>query len=264
MTALCKILKIPRSSYYYKKQPIVCDTIAENAVIRAFRASRDTYGTRRIKIVLEKEGLVISRRRIGRIMRKYNLVSKYTQRHYKLHKRACNEAPVKNEVNREFNGKRIHEVVISDLTYVRVGTKWNYICVLLDLFNREIIGYSAGPNKTAELVHAAFAKATIPLDDIQLFHTDRGNEFKNSTIESLLKAFNIQRSLSNKGCPYDNAVVEATFKIIKTEFVYGRKFNTLEELQLELLDYVNWFNTKRVHSSLDNMPPREYRLNSTL
>lgn len=128
-----------------------------------------------------------------------------------------------------------------------MGNAWNYICVLLDLFNREIIGYSAGSNKSAELVHAACAKDTIPLNKMQLLYTDQVNEFKNATIESLLNAFNIQCSLSHKGCPNDNAVAEATFKIIKTEFVYGLKFNTLENLQLDFSDYVNWFDTQCVH-----------------
>ena len=101
---------------------------------------------------------------------------------------------------------------------------WNCICVLIDLFNREIIGYSAGPNKTALLVKQAFQTVNGNLKDIQIFHTDRGNEFKNQLIEETLKAFDITRSLSHKGCLYDNAVAETTFKIIKTEFVVIKHF----------------------------------------
>ncbi len=102
-------------------------------------------------------------------------------------------------------------MVVSDLTYVRVGMSWNYICVLIDLFNREIIGYSAGTNKTASLVKQAFQTIKGNLKDIQIFHTDRGNEFKNQLIEDTLKTFEITRSLSHKGCPYDNAVAEGNF-----------------------------------------------------
>lgn len=95
---------------------------------------------------------------------------------------------------------------------------------------------------------------------IQIFHTDRGNEFKNKTLDETLKTFHIKRSLSMKGCPYDNAVAEATFKINKTEFVKGQAYETLEQLQLELADYVNWFNNHRIHSSLGYLTPKEYRL----
>jgi transposase InsO family protein len=153
-------------------------------------------------------------------------------------------------------------VVVSDLTYVRVGTSWNYICVLVDLFNREIIGYSAGKNKDALLVSKAFARVDTNLNNINVFHTDRGNEFKNKLLDQTLEAFNIQRSLSMKGCPYDNAVAEATSKIIKTEFVKHSAFETLEDLQYELADYVNWFNNHRIHSSLGYLTPEEYRLST--
>lgn len=112
-------------------------------------------------------------------------------------------------------------VVVSDLTYVRVGMNWHYICVLIDLFNREIIGYSAGRNKDAHLVTKTFTSVRSNLNNIQIFHTDRGNEFKNKAIDNTLKAFNIDRSLSMKGGPYDNAVAEVTFKVIKIEFVYN-------------------------------------------
>lgn len=123
----------------------------------------------------------------------------------------------KNLVKREFDDHSQYNVVVRDLTYVRVGNNWNYICVLIDLFNREIIGYSAGKNKDALLAHKAFARINTNLKNIQIFHTDRGNEFKNKLLDEILETFHIQRSLSMKGCPYDNAVAEATFKIIKTE-----------------------------------------------
>ena len=76
------------------------------------------------------------------------------------------------------------------------------------------------------------------LSDIHIFHTDRGNEFKNKTIEELLETFDMQRSLSRKGCPYDNAVAEATFKVIKTEFVWNETFHTLEELKLKSISFL--------------------------
>ena len=134
--------------------------------------------------------------------------------------------------------------------------------MLVDLFNREIIGYSEGENKTAKLVKAAFQSVEGSLEDIRLFHTDRGNEFKNQTIEELWKAFHIERSLSHKGCPYDNAVAEATFKIIKTEFVWNETFADLKELKLKLWDYVNWYNHHRIHSSLGYQTPVQYRQNN--
>ncbi len=94
---------------------------------------------------------------------------------------------------------------------------------------------------------------------MQLFHTDRGNEFKNKLIDEVLETFKIKRSLSMKGCPYDNAVAEATFKIIKTEFIKGRNFDSLEQLKGELGDYIHWFNHTRIHGTLDYLIPIEYK-----
>ena len=111
------------------------------------------------------------------------MVSNYTVAQYKPHVEKCNESKTAIELNREFNTERPYAAVVSDLTYVRVNKRWNYVCFLVDLFNREIIGYSAGPNKDAPLVYRAFSKIKTQLDNITLFHTDRGNEFKNKIID---------------------------------------------------------------------------------
>lgn len=179
-----------------------------------FETNRKVYGSRKIKIELAKLSICASRRRICRIMKSQGLVSKYTIAQFTLHASTYNKEAIPNLVKREFDNRPYRNVVVSDLTYVRVGSCWNYICILVDLFNREIIRYSAGNRKSAELVQQAFFSVESSLGDIQVFHTDRGSEFKNQIIESSLSAFNIKRSLSAKACPYDNAVAEAAFKIV--------------------------------------------------
>ena len=257
---MCRTLNIPRSLVYYKKKVRVHNTKLENAVIAEFRASKNNYGSRKIKKELAKQNIVASRRKIRQIMDKYRLVSNYTIKQYKVHETSCNEDKTENIVNREFDNKRDLEIVVSDLTYVNVDGKWHYICLLINLFNREIVGYSAGAKKDASLVYEAFMNTNINLTKVNIFHTDRGNEFKNKVIDEVLEAFKIKRSLSKKGCPYDNAVAEASYKIIKTEFAFNRIFKSLDELKKELRSYVLWYNNKRIHSSLNYMTPVEYRL----
>ncbi|AIM16732.1 transposase [Bacillus sp. X1(2014)] len=260
ISAMCDVLQLPRSTYYYeaKEQSKSEDELAF-AIIDIFNKSRQNYGTRKIKHELKKLGIVASRRRIGRIIKKNGLVSKYTVAQFKPHVDKCNESKAKNELNREFNQQNELSVVVSDLTYVRVENRWHYICLFVDLYNREIIGHSAGPHKNAGLVYQALSTIKADLRQIQLFHTDRGNEFKNRMIDEALETFKIKRSLSMKGCPYDNAVAEATFKIIKTEFVKGKHFENLERLKLELDDYVHWFNHIRIHGTLGYLSPIEYK-----
>lgn len=259
---MCRVLKIPRSTYYYEITQKTVNADIANQIMEIFRISRNNYGTRKIKVELSKLGYKISRRYIGKIMKEQGLVSNYTKAQYKPHIEKCNESKVTNLVGRKFDNQAELNIVVSDLTYVRVGQNWNYICILIDLFNREIIGFSTGRNKDSKLVHKALASIKTNLSNIRIFHTDRGNEFKNKLIDETLETFNIARSLSMKGCPYDNAVAEATFKIVKTEFVKNNTFNTLSELQLKLADYINWFNKHRIHSSLKYLTPQQYKINT--
>lgn len=155
---MCDVLQIPRSTYYYEAK--IRDNHDEkltSLIIKIFKDSRNIYGQRKIKKELLKQGLTVSRHRIGRIMKEQGLVSKYTVAQFKPKKSTVNESETKNVLNREFQQDKELKVIVSDLTYVRVKQKWHYICVLVDLYNREIIGYSSGPQKNAELVQRAFS-----------------------------------------------------------------------------------------------------------
>lgn len=268
VSAMCDVLNIPRSTYYYhanldnkctlKRE----DEEISKEIARIFKESRNNYGTRKIKKELSKlpQPKHVSRRRIGRLMKELKLVSTYTVAQYKPYKSStCNEALIKNELQRQFEQDKPLAVVVSDLTYVRVGTKWHYVCLFVDLFNREIIGRSAGANKDAKLVYQALSNIKANLNDVQMFHTDRGKEFDNGLISEALETFGIQRSLSMKGCPYDNAVAEAMFKVFKTEFANRAHFTSLEQLTLELDDYVHWFNHIRIHGTLGYLTPVEFK-----
>ena len=226
VSAMCRVLKVNRSTYYYEAKTRPDESELASDITEIFEASRHNYGARKIQ---KKLGKQISRRWIRRIMKQEGLVSNYTTAQFKPQKDTCNESKGKNLLDRKFQEQKYRNGVVSDLTYVRVGLKWNYVCVLVDPFNREIIGYSAGEHRTAELVKQAFQSVEGNLEEIRLFHTDRGNEVKNHGIEEILETFHIERSLSHKGCPYDNAVAEATFKIIKTEFIWNERFHDLEE-----------------------------------
>lgn len=263
VSAMCDFLELPPSTYYYhadlsgKRAKKTEDTIVSKEITRIFKESRNNYGTRKIKKELAKLSVPkhVSRRRIGRLMNELRLVSNYKEAQFKPHKSSCNEAPVKNELQGQFKQDEQLSVIVSDLTYVYVGKKWHYICLFVDLFNREIIEHSTGANKTAELVYQAIASIQANLNDVKIFHTDRGKEFDNKLISEALETFSIQQSLSMKGCPYDNAVAEATFKVFKTEFANGAHFSSLE-----LDDYVHWFNNIRIHGTPGYLTPMEFKL----
>ena len=184
---MCKFLKITRSLiYYYKKrQNKRIDQDLEEKITTIFKDSRNNYGSRKIKVQLSKLGYQISLRKIRKIMNLNGLVSNYTIKQFKVHKSTCNNDLIENELNREFDREQELDVVVSDLTYVNVAGKWNYICLIIDLYNREIVGYAAGKNKNAELVCRAFSKINKNLSNINVLHTDRGNEYKNNGLATL-------------------------------------------------------------------------------
>lgn len=217
---MCRKLDVSRGSYYYEVKRKRSEDTVEKAVIDSFTKSRNSYGARRIKDDLKDQGLTVSRRKIRRIMLKFNFVSSYTTLKFKPLAASKNEQKIDNVLSREFDRNQPMEALVTDLTYVKVGNKWHYVCFIIDLFNREIVGYSSGPNKTVDLVLQALATINSPLDSVQLFHTDRGKEFDNQSIDELLDVFQIKRSLSRPDCPYDNAVAEATYRAFNIEFVY--------------------------------------------
>jgi len=262
---MCKVLQLPRSSYYYEETSRNIDTELENAVVEEFKRSRNNYGTRKLKIMLNRRGFGVSRRRIGKIMSKYNLVSNYTLRTAKRnHKTIVNNDEVANVVDRDFRKRKQYEVVVSDLTYIKIAGKWHYLCLLLDLCGRKILGSAVGKQKNAKLVETAFYSVQADLRQIELFHTDRGSEFKNAVIEQILEAFEIKRSLSAKGNPYDNAVAESMYNVVKTEFVFAQEYTDLAEFKLFWFDYVNWYNNVRIHGSLDYKTPNQWHSQRSL
>lgn len=170
-----------------------------------------------------------------------------------------NGAELPNALDRSFDGCAPRTHARSDLACVRAGGSWRHVRLLVGLYNGEVVGHSAGSGKGAKLAKAAFATPGFPISDIEVFHTDRGGEFDNAEIDLMLEAFGIERSLSAKGCPYDNAVDESTNKILKAELVYRDSFSDLRDLQAKLSDYVHWYNNFRIHSTLGYMSPVEFR-----
>ena len=195
-------------------------------------------------------------------MKQNFLISVYQEAHFKVcHKyNGVNRDNYRNEINREFNNRPYREVLISDLTYINVNHKSAYICLITDLFNREIIGYSVGFNKTPYLVLEAFRKINN-LSEVKYFHSDRGTEFKNNENDKLLSEYGIIRSLSNPGTPFDNACAETLYSSLKIEFVRDRCFSSLEEAKLELFQCIHWYNVTRIHQSLGYLSPIDYKIN---
>ena len=227
--------------------------------VRAVRRDgRERYGARKIKAALERRGVTASRRRIGGIMREQGMTGAYARGRSEPHRTRADEARLANLPDRGSDGYAPHTHPAGDPAYVRVGSGWAYVCLLAGLADRGIVGHSAGRTRDASLVLGAFATLDFPLTDVQVFHTDRGGEFDNTRIDELLDVFDIKRSLSRKGNPYDNAVVESTNRLLKKELVYRNHYTTIEQLRHDPDDYVWWSDNQRLHSTLGYRSPKEF------
>lgn len=208
-----------------RADPIAPDVLATHA------ESKRRCGARKVKASLERRSVVANRRQISQTMGENGLSSAYGKKHFKAHPGKPNEAELPNLIAREFDCRAR---VCSDLTYERVADSWCYACLPVDLCNREVIGHSAGARKDARLVKAALE---FPVSDSKVFRTDRDGEFDNAEVNLMLEAFGVERPLSAKGYPYDNAVNESMNRILKAEFVYREVSSDLRDLQSKLSGY---------------------------
>ena len=251
---------VPRSACYWmtvhpeagRVDPIAGDVHAVR------RDGHERCGAGKIKAALERRGVTASGRRIVDIMKRRGMAGAYARGTSEPHRTRADEAGLANILDREFDGYEPRTHLASDLTYVRVGGKWAYACLLIDLANRGITGHSAGRARDASLVLGAFATLGFPLTEVEVFHTDRGGGFDNAKIVGLLDVFDIGGSLSRKGDPYDNAVVESTNRLLKKELIYRNHYTSLEQLRSDLNDYVWWSDNQRLHSTLGYRSPNEF------
>lgn len=260
ISAQCRIPDVPRSTYYWmtghpgteRADPIAGD-------VRAVRRDgRERHGARKIKAALERKGVTASRRRIGDIMREQGMTGAYARGRSEPHRTRADEAGLANILDREFDGYGPRAHLAGDLTYVRVGGEWAYACPLIGLANRGIAGHGADTGRAAGLVMAAFATLGFPLTEVEVFRTDRGGGFDNARIDELLDVFDIGRSPSGKGDPYDNAVVESTDRLLKKGLIYRNHYTSLEQLRSDPDDYVWWSDNQRLHSTLAYRSPNEF------
>lgn len=219
------------------------------------RDGHERCGAGKIKAALERRGVTASGRRIVNIMRRRGVTGAYARRTSEPHKTRADEAGLANILDREFDGYGPRTHLASDLTYVRVGGEWAYVCPLIGLANRGIAGHGADTGRTAGLVMAAL---DFPLTGVEVFRTDRGDGFDNARIDEPLDVFDIRRSPSGKGDPYDNAVVESTNRLLKKELIYRNHYTSLEQLRSDPDDYVWWPDNQRLHSTLAYRSPNEF------
>jgi transposase InsO family protein len=263
---MCQLLEVSRSGYYeWLSRPPRAQVEAEQHVEAKiqyyFAQGRGTYGTRRIKYLLAQEGIQVSRRRIGRVLAQAGLRCK-TRRRFKAPMAAGQAQTVApNQLNREFTVPVPDKVDVGDITYLPTGEGWLYLAVVLDLCSRAVVGWAMADHMRAELVNQALAMAICqrrPAAGL-IMHTDRGSQYGADSYRQLLTQHSIAPSMSRKGNCWDNAVVESFFHTLKTELIYTEDFDTHEQTQMAVFEYIEvFYNRQRCHSANGYLAPLAY------
>lgn len=170
-----------------------------------------------------------------------------------------------NEINRHFEAEKPNEVWLTDVTEIKVYGKKLYLSAFLDVFNREIVGYSITQNPNFELIRESFEKAiktaNLSPEDQVIVHSDQGWLYQIPRFKQLIKPYKMIQSMSRKGNCLDNALMEGFFGILKNECIYRNSFQSLEEAVQEIQSYIEYYNTLRIKEKLNGMSPIEFRLN---
>lgn len=212
---------------------------------------------------LRREGILTSEKRVARLMRENGLRARALKTYSSPAKVKFFYKAIKNNRKDIEKATAINQQWSGDITYLRVGARWHYLAVVIDLYSRRVIGWALGKHKSTDLTLKALRLAINkrkPTSNV-LFHTDRGAEYRAHIVQQFLIKHNIKASMNRPGCCTDNAEVESFFHSLKADVIRGNKFETMHKLQTKLKGYLNYFyNRQRLHSSLGYKTPAEYEL----
>ena len=266
---MCDVMGVSRGRYYaWLKQPFTAREV-ENQQLKKdikelFEQSRNTYGTRRLKRKLLEKGLKVSRRRIGRLLKRLGLSCK-TKRKFKVTTDSKHNMPVApNLLARKFTVDKPDQYYVGDITYIATQEGWLYLAIVIDLFSRKVVGWSMAKHMKASLVNDALLMALWSRKPQKglIWHTDQGSQYASESHRSLLKDHGVIQSMSRKGNCWDNAVAESFFHSLKTELVHHCLFRTREEARQEVFDYIEvFYNRQRLHSAINYLSPVAFENN---
>jgi transposase InsO family protein len=265
---MCKVFKTSKSSYYEWLKSSPSKRWQENEELlskinKVYHMSNKSYGSPRICHELKAAGVSASRPRIARIMKASGLRALASKRFIATTDSKHKYPIVDNVLNRSFSVDRKNQVWVSDITYVRTNQGWLYLTVIIDLFDRKVIGWAMSKDLSAQNTSIKawrMAKKKYPITDTLIFHSDRGIQYACTAFANILNGNKfVTRSMSRKGNCWDNAVAESFFKSLKVEWVYTKKYACGEEAQLSIFEWMEtWYNTRRRHSALGYMTINEF------
>ena len=261
ISEMCRFLEVSRSGYYgyVARMSIPAkDLNLANKIQECQEKYGKTYGYRRVHIWLERQGIRHNPKTILRVMQKYNLLSAVRRKKYRNYGEYLHRYP--NLLNRDFKAERPNQKWVTDISYIKTEQGVLYLSVIRDLYDNSIVAYKTGTEQNINLVLQTIKDAKKKekvTAEVQL-HSDQGFQYTSQAYYRLTKSYNITPSMSRNGNPYDNALAENFFSILKTECIYRIKLKTYDEARLIIDEYIDFYNNERIQLKT-KLTPQEMR-----
>lgn len=249
ISEMCKFLEVSRSGYYdyVKRMDIPAKDLPLAEKIKECQDKcGKTYGYRRVHIWLERQGIHHNPKTILRVMQKYNLLSVVRRKKYRNYSNILHK--YSNLLNRDFKAGKPNQKWVTDISYIKTAQGTLYLSIIRDLFDNSIVAYKTGTEQNINLVLSTIRDAKKKekvTAELQL-HSDQGFQYTSHKYFKLTQSYGITPSMSRRGNPYDNALAENFFSILKTECIYRTKLKTYEEARLLIAEYIDFYNNERI------------------
>jgi putative transposase len=264
VTLMCRLYGVTRAGYYAWRSRERSERERRNeslaAEIRAVHEqSRGTYGSPRVHQVLRRRGHGVGENRVARLMRRHGIKARVATIRYTSPATQRFFDSVRNE-QLDLNLERPDQVWVGDITYLKVGSIYRYLAVVMDKYTRRILGWALGPRKDVALTLRALNGAVRRRRPKRrlVFHTDRGSEYAGTAFKRRLAELGITQSMNRPGKVTDNAFIESFFHSMKSEIYHGLRFECDDEIRAAIRRYVPFYNYDRLHSSLSYVSPATF------
>ncbi len=256
------LVGLKRSTFFYHlSEKVDKDAAIEQQIIDIYHENKGNYGYRRICVELRK-WLVINHKKVQAIMQKLGLKGKCKRRKYRSYQGEVGKI-AQNLLQRDFVANAPNEKWVTDVTELKCGQGKLYLSPIKDLFNSEIIAYDVARSPNFEQIQRMMGQAIARLDGATpILHSDQGWQYQMTAYQSLLSTHGIRQSMSRKGNCLDNSAMESFFGRLKTECYFGEKFETFEQLEDRIHEYIRYYNHERIQVKLKGLSPVQYRTQS--
>ena len=260
---LLSIAQLPRATFYYHlKQMQKADKYAsvKEEITAIYHENKGRYGYRRITAELHKRNFSLNHKTVQRLMKELGLVCRVRMKKYRSYKGEVGKtAP--NLLNRDFHADKPNQKWVTDVTEFSLFGEKLYLSPVLDLYSSDLVSYTISERPVLRMVTTmldeAFAK--IPDGTNLILHSDQGWQYQHKQYQRMLREKGIRQSMSRKGNCLDNAVIENFFGLLKSELLYLQEFRSMEHFRQELMEYLDYYNNRRIKAKLKGLPPAIHR-----